>query len=399
MRAARTRLPVGTALDGVRAADVVLPLLMAVVGAAELVADRADYAPLWAALATFWAACATLVLRRRYPLAMPPLVAVWFGAGAALGVEVGGPASWILPMTFACFAAGRYAPWPASWTGHWPGAVSVLVSLAGSYLALESLTTFSPDLLFGLIGNVVPWLLGRGLRRELDRSARLAVEAERLAGQSELDVAAAAGAERERIARELHDVLAHSLSVMVVQSSLAEDLVARDPGAAVEAMRAVQDSGRGALAETGRLLRLIRDDDDELGLQPERALEDLRGLVDELDRSGLRVTLEADTDVAAGVPVGVQLSAYRIVQEALTNALKHAPGSSVVVRLVRAGPEIRVEVHNGPPTAPPVVGTVGGHGLVGVRERVALFGGTLRHGRTPDGGFQLTASLPVGGAL
>jgi len=129
MRAARTPLPVGTALDGVRAADVVLPLLMAVVGAAELVADRADYAPLWAALATFWAACATLVLRRRYPLAMPPLVTLWFGAGAALGVEVGGPASWILPMTFACFAAGRYAPWPASWTGHWPGAVSVLVSV------------------------------------------------------------------------------------------------------------------------------------------------------------------------------------------------------------------------------------------------------------------------------
>jgi signal transduction histidine kinase len=371
---------------------------MAVVGAAELVGDRVEYAPLWAALATFWAACATLVLRRRYPLAMPPVVTVWFAAGAALGVEVGGPASWILPMTFACFAAGRYASWPDTWTGHWPGALSVLGSMLGSFAALDSLTSFHPDLLFGLIGNVVPWLLGRGLRRELDRSAHLAVRAERLAVEREHDVAEAAAAERERIARELHDVLAHSLSVMVVQSSLAEDLVTRDPEAAVEALRAVQDSGRGALAETGRLLRLIRDDQDELGLQPERALADLRGLVEELRRSGLRVTLDAEPDVAAGVPVGVQLSAYRIVQEALTNALKHAPGSPVGVRLVRDGAEVRVDVYNGPPTAPPVVATGGGHGLVGVRERVALFGGTLRHGGTPDGGFQLSASLPVGGS-
>jgi signal transduction histidine kinase len=395
MRAARARS--AAALDGVRAADVVLPLLVAVVGTAELVGDRSDYAPLWAAVATFWGACATLVLRRRHPLAMPPVVTLWFGAGAVLGVEVGGPASWIVPMTFACFAAGRYASWPRSWTGHWPGAVSVLVSLVGSYLALEALTSFSPDFLFGLIGNVVPWLLGRGLRRELDRSARLAVEAERLAVQREHDVAAAAAAERERVARELHDVLAHSLSVMVVQSSLAEDLVPRDAEAAVEAMRAVQDSGRGALAETGRLLRLIRDDADELGLQPERSLVDHPRLVDELGRSGLRVTLETDANLAVDVPVGVQLSAYRIVQEALTNALKHAPGSAVVVRLARTGAGIQVDVCNGPPAAPPVVGTSGGHGLVGVRERVALFGGTLRHGRTPDGGFQLSASLPVVG--
>ena len=385
------------ALHGVRAADVVLPAVVAAVGAVELVGDRAEYAPLWAALATFWGACATLVLRRRYPLAMPPVVTGWFGAGAALGVEVGGPASWIVPMTFACFAAGRYAAWPATWRGHWPGAVSVLVSLLGSVLALDLLTTFTPDLLFGLIGNLVPWLLGRALRRALDRSARLAVEAERLAVEREHDLATAAAAERDRIARELHDVLAHSLSVMVVQSSLAEDLVPRDPDAALEALRTVQDSGRGALAETGRLLRLIRDDADELGLCPERSLDDLHGLVDELGRSGLRVTLDADPDAAAGIPVGVQLSAYRIVQEALTNVLKHAPGSLVGVRLARTGSEIQVEVRNGPPTAPPVVTTTGGHGLVGVRERVALFGGTLRHGRTPDGGFQLSASLPVGG--
>jgi signal transduction histidine kinase len=375
--------------------DAVLPALVAAVGTVELVGG--GYRPLWASVGSFWLACATLVLRRRYPLAMPPLVTLWFVVAAAAGVEVGDPASWIVPMTFAAFAAGRYAGWPAHITGHWPGAVSVLAGLAGAYLALDQLTAFSPDLLFGLIGSVLPWLLGRGLRRELDRSASVAAEAERVRLTREQDLQTAASAERERIARELHDVLAHSLSLMVVQSSLAEDLVVRDPEAAVTALRAVQDSGRAALAETGRLLRLIRDDEDELGLGPGRGLAHLVVLVDELGRSGLHVSLDADPDLAGRLPTGVELSVYRIVQEGLTNALKHAPGSPVDVRLRRRHDELQVEVSNGPPSTRPMVEVAGGHGLVGVRERVALFGGSLSHGVTPDGGFQLAATLPVTG--
>lgn len=382
-------------LTGVHRTDAVLPALVAAVGTVELVGG--DYRPLWASVGSFWLACATLVLRRRYPLAMPPLVTLWFVVAAAAGVEVGDPASWIVPMTFAAFAAGRYAGWPAHITGHWPGAVSVLAGLAGAYLALDQLTAFSPDLLFGLIGSVLPWLLGRGLRRELDRSASVAAEAERVRLTREQDLQTAASAERERIARELHDVLAHSLSLMVVQSSLAEDLVVRDPEAAVTALRAVQDSGRAALAETGRLLRLIRDDEDELGLGPGRGLAHLVVLVDELGRSGLHVSLDADPDLAGRLPTGVELSVYRIVQEGLTNALKHAPGSPVDVRLRRRHDELQVEVSNGPPSTRPMVEVAGGHGLVGVRERVALFGGSLSHGVTPDGGFQLAATLPVTG--
>ena len=389
------RLPGGGVLTGVHRADAVLPAIVAAVGTVELVGG--DYRPLWASVGSFWLACATLVLRRRYPLAMPPLVTLWFVAAAAAGVEVGDPASWIVPMTFAAFAAGRYAGWPAHITGHWPGAVSVLAGLAGAYLALDQLTAFSPDLLFGLIGSVLPWLLGRGLRRELDRSASVAAEAERVRLTREQDLQTAASSERERIARELHDVLAHSLSVMVVQSSLAEDLVVRDPEAAVTALRAVQDSGRAALAETGRLLRLIRDDEDELGLGPGRGLAHLVVLVDELGRSGLHVSLDADPDLAGRLPTGVELSVYRIVQEGLTNALKHAPGSPVDVRLRRRHDELQVEVSNGPPSTRPMVEVAGGHGLVGVRERVALFGGSLSHGVTPDGGFQLAATLPVTG--
>jgi signal transduction histidine kinase len=378
---------------GVRRLDALLPALVAVVGTVELTTDDYDHVP--AAVATFWLACALLVLRRAHPLAMPPGVLGCFALAGLLDVAVGDPASWIVPPVVACFAAGRYGPWPRTWRGHLPSLASVLAALAGEYAVLAVLTDFSPDALFGLIGTVVPWLLGRSLCRELDRSARLAAHAERLAVEREHDVAAAATAEREHIARELHDVLAHSLSVMVVQASLAEDLVSRDQAAARSAIREVQQCGRDALAETGRLLRLIRDDEDELGLRPERGFADLDALVDDFTRSGLAVTAVVDPSVGDDVPVGVQMSVYRIVQEALTNALKHAPGSPVDVRLGRYDGEVRLDVRNGPPAELAVVGTTGGHGLVGVRERVALFGGSLRHGATRDGGFLLSASLPL----
>jgi signal transduction histidine kinase len=387
------RLPARGLVDGVRATDAVLPAVVAVIGTAELVAG--GYDPLWVALGTYWLACAGLCLRRRFPLTMPVLVAAWFSLGALAGVPVGDPASWILPETFACFAAGRYGPWPACWPGHWRGLVAVLTSLGLSFVALDAFTDFDPDMLFGVIGTVVPWLLGRGLRRELDRSSAFAAKAERVLLERENAVREAAVAERDRIARELHDVLAHSLSVMVVQSSLAEDLLSRDPRAAAAALQEVQQCGRNALAETGRLLRLIRDDEDELGLRPERGVSEIRALAADYCRAGLQVSVEIEPEVTANVPVGMQLSLYRIVQEALTNVLKHAPGSPVDVHLARAGDELRVSVRNGAPSGSPRVVVQGGHGLTGVRERVALFGGSLHHGTTGDGGFQVSASLPL----
>jgi signal transduction histidine kinase len=181
---------------------------------------------------------------------------------------------------------------------------------------------------------------------------------------------------------------------MVVQASLAEDLVAREPAGAVGAIREVQQIGRDALGETARLLRLIRDDEDELGVRPQHAIADLPALADDYARAGLDVELVVDP-AARTVPVGVGLSAYRIVQEALTNALKHAPGSRVSVRVEQRGNELAVEVENRAGRGAPAVRVASGHGLLGVRERVALFGGTLRAGPIEDGGFRLAATLPT----
>jgi signal transduction histidine kinase len=189
-------------------------------------------------------------------------------------------------------------------------------------------------------------------------------------------------------------MLANSLSVMVVQASLAEDLIGRDAEAAAEAMREVQQSGRDALGETGRLLRLIRDEGDEIGMQPQHLVADLPALADEYVRAGLDVDLHLDPG-ARTMQAGVGLSAYRIVQEALTNALKHAPGSRVTVRLSRRAAELAIEVRNGPAATQAPVAVSGGQGLVGIRERVSLFGGTLDAAPTGDGGFRLAATLPT----
>ncbi|GAA4962280.1 sensor histidine kinase [Kineococcus glutinatus] len=372
---------------GTRPADAVVPLLIAAVGTAELVGGGYDH--LAAALGTFWLAALVLVVRRRLPVVAPPAVGGCYALAAALGVDIGGPASWILLLVLASSSAGRYPPWER----HLPGLLAVTACLAITYLALGALSDFEPDLLFGLLGTYVPWLLGRLLRRELDRAATAAAEAERERARRERDVEAAAAAERERIARELHDVLAHSLSVMVVQASLAEDVLGHDPETAARAVRAVQRCGREALAETGRLLRLVRDDAGELGLAPGPVLADLPALAEEFGRAGMPVALVRDGTVD-DLPTGLQLSVYRIVQEALTNALKHAPGSRAEVRLVRCADAVRVEVRNGP-AASPAAPVPGGHGLPGVRERVALFGGSLEHGGTPDGGYALAVSVPV----
>jgi signal transduction histidine kinase len=180
---------------------------------------------------------------------------------------------------------------------------------------------------------------------------------------------------------------------MVVQASLAEDLIARDAEATVDAIREVQQVGRDALGETGRLLQLIRDDEGELGMQPQHTLADLPALADEYARAGLDVDLSVDPS-ARTLPLGVGLSAYRIVQEALTNALKHAPGSRVRVYVRRGADELAVEVENDAGSGAPMR-IEGGHGLVGVRERVSLFGGTLQAGPTDRGGFRLSATLPT----
>jgi signal transduction histidine kinase len=249
--------------------------------------------------------------------------------------------------------------------------------------------TWDAVLVFGIA--VGPWAVGVAVRQALERSRALAAEAERARVERALEAERGAAAERKRIARELHDVLANSLSVMVVQASLAAEQTARDPAAAAAAVAAVERAGRTALTETGALLRRIGEDTG--GRRPRSGLADLSALTDEFARAGLAVDLDVEP-LTGHLPVGVELSTYRIVQEGLTNTLKHAPGSSVRVRLARDGGGVAIEVRNGRARSRPLTADTGGHGLVGLRERAALFGGRLDAGPTSDGGFRLAVTLP-----
>jgi signal transduction histidine kinase len=387
-------VPAETTPDGVIAApvvplrDVLLPALLGVVGTAEAVS--LGHGPLWASLGAYGLAVGVLCARRVFPLAMPVAVTAIVVGARLVGFPTDELATWIAIAALAYFSAGRHAPRSRlAW-----GLASVLASI--SLLALDAAARreVTADVVLVLAFAVGPWVVGVVLRETLERTRVLAAEAERARLEQELEAERAAAAERKRIARELHDVLANSLSVMIVQASLAADLVVGDPIGATAAVSAVEGSGRTALGEIGRLLRLIRDGAEGMGTHPQHGVADIPALADEFARAGLGIDLDLD-GIASPLPIGVELSTYRIVQEALTNALKHAPGSPVRVRLARRESEVAIEVRNGPATSVTVTTAPSGHGLIGLRERVSLFGGNLDARPTADGGFVLAATIPV----
>jgi signal transduction histidine kinase len=202
--------------------------------------------------------------------------------------------------------------------------------------------------------------------------------------------------ERARIARDLHDILSHTVSVMVVQAAAADDVFESSPEKAREALRRTEETGRQALAELRGFLRAVRAEKDgeadDGGPQP--TLDDVRRLTETMAEAGLAVTLRREGD--GEVPLGVQVNAYRIVQEALTNTLRHARASSAEVLVRVDDAEVSVRVTDDGRGATP--GRGGGHGLAGMRERASLLGGSLRAGpRTDAAGFEVVAHLPVRG--
>jgi signal transduction histidine kinase len=197
--------------------------------------------------------------------------------------------------------------------------------------------------------------------------------------------------ERARIARELHDVVAHSVSIIAVQAGAAEAYVERDPARAREHIGAVRRTAGETLTEMRRLLDVLRED--EASYTPQPTLAGLERLVDEVRATGVPVELLREGDVD-GLPAGIDLAAYRIVQEALTNVRRHAGGAPTRVHVRRVDGSVEVEVVNAAPTRPGE-GPGGGHGLVGMRERVRVYGGSLDAGAGEDGGFAVRARLPV----
>jgi signal transduction histidine kinase len=238
------------------------------------------------------------------------------------------------------------------------------------------------------IGGV--FALSAAAQRHSERARR----AEERALRSEEEARRAVDEERSRITRELHDVLAHSVSVMTVQASAVRRLLKPEQEREREALMTVEETGRQALAEMRRLLGIMRTDSERPALAPQQGLGPLPALVEQVRQSGLPVELTVE-GTPVKLPAGVDLSAYRIVQEALTNTLKHAGPAHAWVAVRYAGEDVEIEVANDGNSDNANDG--GGHGLVGMRERVALCGGELESGPRPGGGYKISARLPVAG--
>jgi signal transduction histidine kinase len=239
---------------------------------------------------------------------------------------------------------------------------------------------------------IAPVGVGRLVRRQREQQRRLEELTLHLERERERGARAAVAEERTRIARELHDVVAHGVSVIAIQSDAAEAALERDPALARPPLQAIRGSALEALTEMRRLLGVLRSDDDPSGVTPQPGLAQLPEL---LERSGVPVTLEV-----AGEPrplaAGVDISAYRILQEALTNVRKHGGAAPTTVRLAWTERCVELIVRDDGPGPPPSANGAGdGHGLLGMQERVRLLGGELRTGAAgPDGGFEVRAVLP-----
>ena len=236
------------------------------------------------------------------------------------------------------------------------------------------------------------WLPAFALRRRSRRAVELEVRAARLEREREERARVAVAVERARIARELHDVVAHCVSVMTVQAGAARMLLAEEPERARAPLRAVEETGRQALAEMRRLLGILREEG-EPSLAPQPGLGSLEGLLAQARATGLPVELTVEGE-RARLPPGVDLAAYRIVQEALTNARKHAGPAHTQVSLRYHGEMLELEIADDG-HGPTGSSGGGGHGLVGMRERATLYGGALEAGPRPTGGFTVSARLPI----
>jgi signal transduction histidine kinase len=245
---------------------------------------------------------------------------------------------------------------------------------------------------FHLLAFPAAWVLGDNLRTRRAYYAALEERAERLERERDEQAQRAVAEEQARIARELHDVLAHNVSVMVVQAAAARDVFDSRPARAREALRSIEQTGRSALQELRRLLGAVRTDGDGT-LEPQPGLTRLPDLVDQVRRAGLDVELSIEGDPRP-LAAGVDLAAYRVVQEALTNTIKHGHASSAGVRIRYTGDRVELLVTDDG-VGPATNGSTGGHGLIGMRERVALYRGELETAARPEGGFLVRASLPA----
>ena len=328
--------------------------------------------------------CAALALRRTHPLVT--LVAV-MASVAALAFTAGLPnAVFLLPVgLLAIYSVAAHLDAERAVIGL--GLALAAVGATAAQTDDANITDLTaPAILFTGI-----WAVGRALRTRRERTDELERHADRLEREQEQRERAAAEEERVRIARELHDIVAHRVSAIVIQAE--SGLVTADePDGSREALTAIRDSGRHALGELRRLLGLLRDGDEDAGVAPQPSLAAVDELVHGTRAAGLPLEVRMEGEVVDGLPQSVDVAAYRLVQEALTNALRHA-GTDTTLTLRRDPATLHVEVANAlPADARPSAGA--GHGIAGMRERVRVFGGSFEAGAS-NGAFVVHASLPI----
>jgi signal transduction histidine kinase len=362
-------------LDPVRV-DQVVAAVFTVIALTSILRGDASAHRLGAAL-TAPLITVPIALRRRWPLAVGIVVPV----AGALGSTAWDVQSVAYPV---CEFMALYAL--AVWTSTRAFAIGATVFIAAALLsALLPNGGINGSILFATVG-LIAMLLARNIVKDREQKAELA--------ERERDVAAreAVVEERARIARELHDAIAHNVSMVVMQAGAERRVLEKGGGSPHEVLATIEQVGRGALTEMRRLIGMLRSDDGD-PLAPEPGLRDVSLLVAQVREAGLPVDLRIE-GTRRDLPLGIELSAYRIIQEALTNALKHA-GEARASVLIRYGEDsLALEIADDGAGAAPAVAS-GGHGLVGMKERVALYGGRFDAEHRPGRGFAVRVLLPI----
>ena len=353
--------------------------------------DPPPSGPVWALSIPVVLMLLVLLARRRFPFGAPAAV---FVIGAVTSFVNGD----IVTYTFTTFLTVLAATFLF---GLLPDRRQALAGLGIALAALAVVVWNDPVQGIGDFGGIgiafgVVWLVGLGIGLKLAQAEEAEQRVVRLEREREERARAAVGEERARIARELHDVVGHSVSVMTVQASAVRRLLRPEQEQEREALLVVEQTGREALAEMRKLVGVLRRPEEAPALAPQPSLEHLDKLVQQVREAGLPVELRVEGQ-AAKLPPGLDLTAYRVVQEGLTNALKHARAKQAEVVVRYRSDQVELVVTDDGDGDGDGDGEGGGHGLVGMRERVTVYGGALDAGPRPDGGYELRAQLPVTG--
>lgn len=332
----------------------------------------------------------TLLGRRRFPFAAP--AATWLSSAALSFLD-----GRVIVNQAMLFLAGMGASLLlGNLRRDVQARVGLVIVLGGAAIVMyNDPRSEAGDLIFTPVLFAMGWLVGYALRERTERTEAAEERAARAEREREAAARVAVAEERGRIARELHDVVAHAVSVMVLQVGAVRHRMPETESEDRETLKNVEQAGRAALAEMRRLLNAMRHDGDEAELLPHPGLDDLDALVDDVRAAGLDVSLQIHGDPVV-LPPALDLSAYRIVQEGLTNTLKHAHASHADVEVQYGGTALLLEVRDDGRGGPSSDNGLG-HGLVGVRERVKIYGGDMTAGASPTGGFVLRARLPLDG--